>query len=396
MGRTDDADLPDRLFWPLLGVFFAGGLLASSEALLVPRTQLSLHLGYAQASVVQLVYYAGYLLFAWPATAATVRLGPVRAIAGGLALVAVGCTMLALSQAAPRFVRMLASLLLLSSGVTILQIACNGLVATTGPKPCAARQFTLLQGFNALGTVVGPLASSALLLGAGARIRGQAPFMLLAVAFGLLASLFLAARRSPTLTAAPPTLARLAAVAGSRPTGGGATAIFAYVGAEVTVASLAVAYVTLPTGVHVSAVAAGRLVSLYWGGAMLGRFAGAAMMRRVAADRLLVAAAVGALTLVTVAATVHGVVGAAALLGVGLCNSVIFPITYGLAMPIEAELVPLAAMLLCMAVVGGAVVPMLTGLIADRFSLRPALFVPGLCYLVVLGFAGQVRRAAPR
>lgn len=393
--RPTDPDPIGQIFWPLLGLFLGGGLLASIEALMVPRLQLALHLGYARALTVQLVYYAGYLLFALPATLATMRLGPMRAMAGAVGLVAVGCALLAMAQTTLRFAALLSALLLLSSGVTVLQIACNGLVATAGPRSRATARFTLLQGFNALGTVLGPLLAAWALLGASAHGAARGLFLLLAGGFGLLALSLLRARNllphPPATTDAAP--ARLGRLLQRRELTLGVAAIFAYVGAEVTIGSLGVAYLTLPTSLHASPVAAGQLVSLYWGGAMVGRFAGAAILRRLSPDRLLATASSGAVLLVASAIVLPGAGGATALLGIGLCNAVMFPVIYGIAMPAETKDAPLAAMLLCMAVVGGAVVPMLTGLLADRTSLRAALAVPGLCYLTILLFA---RRNAAR
>jgi FHS family L-fucose permease-like MFS transporter len=167
----------------------------------------------------------------------------------------------------------------------------------------------------------------------------------------------------------------------------GVIAIFAYVGAEVTIGTLAVGYLMLPNTIGAGAVAAGRLVSLYWGGAMVGRFAGSWLLRHIPAARLLSLAACGALLLLAVVIGVGGIAGAMAILAVGLCNSVMFPLGYTLAMPEDEADAPLASMLLCMAVVGGAVIPMLTGYVADARGLVLSLIIPGACYIVILAFA---------
>jgi FHS family L-fucose permease-like MFS transporter len=173
----------------------------------------------------------------------------------------------------------------------------------------------------------------------------------------------------------------------------GATAIFAYVGAEVTIGTLAVNYLMLGTTASLTAVTAGSLISLYWAGAMIGRFAGAFLVRRIGPAAILRAACCGALALVLVAIGVQGIPGAVALLAIGLCHSVMFPLIYTLALPEDDADAPIAAMLLCMAVVGGAVIPVLTGLAADRFGLVRSFLVPASCYVVIFGFA-RSRRAA--
>ncbi len=385
-----DGPLPRRFFGLMIGVFLGGGVLASVEALLVPRLKLTLGLGYAEALLVQLVYYLGYLLFAIPATIVAARMGAIRATAAGLTMMAAGCLLVALAQTSARFSALLAALLLLSSGVTILQIACNGLMATLGDGARAVTRFTLLQGFNALGTVLGPLAAAWFLLGRG---PAPVPFVAFAAGFAILAVAIRAgADVAPHAQAwQPPTRARLARLCRNPRIVRGTAAIFVYVGAEVTIGTLAANYLMLPGTLALGPVDAGRLVSLYWLGAMIGRFAGAWLLRRIAAPTLLGRAATGAVLLLTVAIVVRGELGGAALLAVGLCNAIMFPTIYALTMPASAEDVPTASMLMCMAVVGGAAIPMATGLLADRTTLPIALACPALCYAAVLLFARGVR-----
>jgi MFS transporter, FHS family, L-fucose permease len=388
-------EAPFRLFGLMTGIFLGGGLLNSVEALLVPRLKLLLGLDYAEALLIQLVYYAGYLVLAVPAALLVAWLGAMRAIAAGLTVMAAGCFAVALAQATLGFVAMLGALLLLSSGVTILQIAGNGAMATYGERDRAASRFTLLQGFNSLGTVIGPLIGAWFLLGQG---RGGAlvPFFGLGIGFALLGFGFAINRHLLPDEAdhAVPGVADILRLLARPHILAGAGAIFAYVGAEVALGTLAVNYLMLPDRLALSPLAAGRLVSLYWAGAMVGRFAGAWMLRRVAAPTLLAFACMGAVLLVVVAITRHDLAGAAALLAVGLCNSIMFPTIYALAMPSRPRDVPAVSMLLCMAVVGGAAVPLLTGLVADRTTLAVSLSVPALCYVVILLFARSRRTAA--
>jgi FHS family L-fucose permease-like MFS transporter len=388
--RADiETDRAARLFLLMLGVFFGGGLLASCETLLVPRLKLLLGLDYAQALLVQLLYYAGYLLFAWPASVLTARLGLMRVVAGALAVMALGCLAVAAAQTALSFGALLVALLLLSSGVTVLQIACNGAMATLGTRDRATARFTLLQGFNALGTVIGPLAGAWFLLGNGSEAVARIPFLFFALAFGFMALAFGANRGLlPDVGAiGTPTVARMRALLRTPRILRGTAAIFAYVGAEVTVGALAVSYLMLPDRLAADAVTAGRLVSLYWTSAMVGRFAGAWVLRRYPAAKLLAWASVAAIASLAGAIFLSGIAGSIALLAVGLANSIMFPTIYSLAMPADSDDVPTAAMLLCMAVVGGAVVPLATGLAADRLGLVVALMLPAACYVVVLCFA---------
>ena len=389
-----ESDRAARLFTLMLAVFLSGGLLASSETLLVPRLKLLLDLDYAQALLVQLLYYAGYLLFALPASILTARIGLMRAVAIALAVMTAGCLAVAAAQTSLSFGALLVALLLLSSGVTVLQVACNGAMATLGSRDRATARFTLLQAFNALGTVLGPFVGAWFLLGHSSEAVARIPFLFFALVFGVLAIAFAANRRLLPGTGAigVPTVARLRNLMRSARTVRGTVAIFAYVGAEVTIGALAVSYLMLPDRLNAGAVTAGRLVSLYWTSAMVGRFAGAWVLRRWHAAALLTWASIAAIASLSAAILFSGIAGSVALLAVGLANSIMFPTIYSLAMPPEPDDVPTAAMLLCMAVVGGAIVPMATGLAADRIGLLAALALPAACYAVILYFA---RREAP-
>ena len=383
-----DTDRAARLFALMLAVFMGGGLLASCETLLVPRLKLLLGLDYAQALLVQLLYYLGYLLFAWPATILTARIGLMRAVAIALAVMAAGCLSVAAAQTSLAFGAILIALLLLSSGVTILQVACNGAMATLGRRGQATARFTLLQGFNALGTVIGPLAGAWFLLGHGSEAMARIPFLFFALAFGALALAFAMNRDLLPRSGAigTPTYARLRGLLRSPRMLRGTIAIFAYVGAEVTIGALAVSYLMLPDRLNAGALTAGRLVSLYWTSAMVGRCAGAWILRRTPAATLLAWASIAAIASLAVAILFSGIAGSIALLAVGLANSIMFPTIYSLAMPSEADDVPTASMLLCMAVVGGAIVSMATGLVADRVGLVDALVLPAACYGIILYF----------
>ncbi|WP_343046905.1 MFS transporter [Sphingomonas chungangi] len=384
----------DRLFRLLIGVYLGGGLLNSIVNLLVPRLRITLGLDYAQALCVHLAYYSSYLVFALPITLWSMRLGYMRAIAVGLATMAAGCLFFVVAQGERSFALVLASLLVMSSGVTFLQISGNAVTTAFGPSARMAPRFTLLQAFNSFGTVIGPLVGAWFLLGQGGNSAPILPFVVGAGGLVLLAGTFWAHRRMFAQGRSDRQVwPRVGIVAGAKRMRFGALAIFVYVGAEVTIGTLAVNYLMLDGTLHLSAVAAGQLVSLYWAGALVGRFAGSFALRRIGPVPILGGACLAALILLAVAIAGQGMAGAVALLAVGLCNSVMFPLTYALALPDDADDAPIAAMLLCMAVVGGAVVPVLTGLAADQIGLPHSFVVPALCYLVIFGFARSRRPA---
>lgn len=402
-GARPEQTLPEedaiaaRLFRLSIGVFFIGGFVTSSVSLLVPRLKLMLDLDYKGALLVQLSFYSSYLLFALPITAVIVARGYMRSIALGLAIMTAGCLGLALSQQLLAFALVLGALLLLSAGQTFLQMAANTVITVTAPGRNGAHRLTLLQAFNSLGTVLGPLVSAPLLLAGldratpGARTAAALPFAGMALATGGLALAYALHRtlldRRAGATRSATVGAGILPVLRHRRLRGGILAIFFYVGAEVAIGALLPSVLMRPDRLAAPPVLAGQLAALYWGGAMLGRLAGAWAMRRFPETRLLFAAACGAAALTLAAILLPGAAGAAALVAVGLCNAIMYPTIYALALPDDARLAPVASTWLCMAVVGGALVPMLTGAVADAAGLLTALLVPAACYGVVGHFA---------
>jgi FHS family L-fucose permease-like MFS transporter len=135
-------------------------------------------------------------------------------------------------------------------------------------------------------------------------------------------------------------------------------------------------------------VQAGKYLAMYWGAAMVGRFAGSALMQRVAANRVLAAAALVNAVLIGAAMAVGGPFAMWALLLTGLFNSIMFPTIFSLALEGLGHLTSQGSGLLCMAIVGGAVVPLLQAALADKLSLLLSFIVPLLCFLYI-GFYGS-------
>jgi FHS family L-fucose permease-like MFS transporter len=167
----------------------------------------------------------------------------------------------------------------------------------------------------------------------------------------------------------------------------GAIGLFTYVGAEVAIGSFLVNYFGLPTIAGLTASSAAGFVSFYWGGAMIGRFLGAAVLRRIKAAYLLALCAIAAATLVTASMLLGGRTAMWTMLAVGFFNSIMFPTIFALGV---AELGPLTGSgsgILTMAIVGGAILPLVQGVIADHIGLHHAFILPVLCYLYILFYA---------
>jgi FHS family L-fucose permease-like MFS transporter len=385
-----------RLFRLSIGTYFMGGFLVSLVSLLVPRLKLLMGLDYFRASLVQLAFHSSYLLFALPITAWLVRIGYMRGIALGIAVMVIGCLGFIGAAGIANYPAVLLGLLTLAAGITFLQIAGNIVIAIAEPDERAISRMTMLQGFNSIGTVLAPLIGASFLLTDASTRHSDSgwvmltlPFIASAAVLALMAIAFFRARNLLDGLPAPKhvPLAQLGRVLSEPRLMAGTVAMFGYVGAEVTIGSLLANYLVRHDVLGVTPVTAGRLVSLYWAGAMIGRFAGAFLLARWRPPRVLAGVAVGAMLLVLVAMGATGLIGASALIAVGLCNSIMYPTLFALSLPDDETAAPYASMALCMAVVGGAVLPVMTGALADAYGLRAAFSLSVVCYLGIALFA---------
>ena len=397
---TANQDSATRLFRLSIGVFFIGGFLSSMISLFVPRMKLVYGLDYVQALLVQFAFHTSYLLFAFPIALAIMAIGYMRSTVTGLSVIALSCGLFLLAHGLHNYATILLALLAMSAGITFLQIAANTVVSVVGNAEGAAYRLTLLQAFNSIGTVIAPLVAAQYVLGSPrssgfVAVREIAPPFLFAILVltALAIAFFLRRNLLDKADQANLSGARFdwPALLGNRRLIAGTVATFLYVGAEVAIGALLVLYLVMPDVFGATPVDAARLVSLYWGGAMVGRLIGAYAMKYVRPCDLLTVVGVSAALLVGIAAALHGWTGGIALLAVGLCNSIMYPTIYVLALPEDPRLATPGGTLLCMAVVGGAIVPLLTGALADRFGLATSLVLPALCYLFIAAFGRACR-----
>jgi len=406
----------------VVALFFAWGFATVLIDTLIPKLKGLFALNYAEAMLTQFAFFIAYLLISAPAAAFLARVGYLRTIVVGLTVMAAGCLLFAPAAAAGVYWGFLAALFIMACGITTLQVAANPLIAVLGSSARSHSRLNLAQAFNSLGTFIGPFVGAALILQGGVAAPDtakmgaetlaayrqaeahavQAPFLGIAVLLVVLAAVFWFLRRSPAAPSATRTEANLSALAllRQRPRlAFGVLSIFLYVGAEVAIGSLMINYLMEPRTLALSAAAAGQLVAFYWGGAMVGRMIGSGVMLRVPAGRVLMACALGAAALVALSGASTGYLAAGAIVAVGLCNSVMFPTIFSLAIEELGPDTPQGSGLLCMAIVGGAIVPLITGALADRVGLALALLAPAACYLWIaayglLAHAGRLDRSA--
>jgi MFS transporter, FHS family, L-fucose permease len=384
----------------LTTLFFMWGLITSLNDILIPHLKAIFTLSYVQVMLIQFCFFGAYLVMSYPSGYLVERLGYRRGIVIGLSTAGVGCLLFYPAAGLASYQFFLGALFVLASGITLLQVAANPYVAVLGKPEHASSRLNLTQAFNSLGTTIGPFVGSMLILTAAAKGSGtarsaadaatvQMPYIGLAAALFLIAVAF-SLFRLPVIagTQAPPAGEgrHIPSVWSYRHLVLGAVAIFTYVGAEVSIGSFLVNFMSRPEIGGLTENVAGRYLSLYWGGAMVGRFIGAVVLRKIKPGYVLAFnATIVALLLVT-AMTVGGSTAMWAVICIGLFNSIMFPTIFTLAIDGLGPRTGEGSGVLCMAIVGGAIVPVIQGFAADHIGILLSFVVPAVCYLYIVHY----------
>ncbi|MFG6428897.1 sugar MFS transporter [Roseateles sp. LYH14W] len=393
-------------------LFFMWGLLTSLNDVLIPHLKSVYSLSYVQAMLVQFCFFGAYFLVSIPAGALIKRLGYQRGAVAGLVIAAAGCALF-YPAAEGGYGLFLGALFVLAAGITLLQVAANPYVTALGDPATASSRLTLTQAFNALGTTVAPALGGLLILPGAvlsldelARLPEaeqlayrakeaamvQGPYLALAAALLALALLFALARLPRVAAHADAGRAGLRDALRHRHLLLGVVCIFVYVGAEVSIGSFLINFMGEGHIAGLSHAEAALYVSYYWGGAMVGRFIGAAVMRYVSPGRVLAFNAAASVLLIVTATQTQGPLAMWSLLAVGLCNSIMFPTIFSMALHKLGPATGQGSGLLCMAIAGGAIVPFGQGLVADWAGVQTSFLVPAACYLFIVYFGVKYAR----
>lgn len=392
-------------------LFFAWGFITANNDPLIAALKKLYTLNDIEAQVTQSAFFLGYGLFSIPAAALLGRLGASRSILAALGLMVLACLVVPIASSFQTYELVLVALFLMASGITTLQVAANPLAAALGPQERTHVRLLLAQSFNSLGVVLGVQLGSSLML-SGDIFRTDAvvttvaqraiglvqvdhAFLIIAAALATLMVVLFLLRRAIE-AASPPfqTSASPFAALRSRWATFGAATIFIYVGAEVAIGSIMILFLHRTDVLGLGYAEAGWYLGwIYWFGALVGRFIGTALLTRVRAVTLLAVAATMAMVMSLAAFTLSGAAGAYAALSIGLFNAIMFPTIFTLTL--ERSSAPAAATsgLLCLAIVGGGVMPLVVGAVARQFSYAASFAVPALAYLGILAFAFAARRA---
>jgi len=390
-------------------LFFMWGFLTCLNDILVPHLKSIFDLNYAKVMLIQFAFFGAYFVFSIPSAKIIDWMGYQRSMVAGLLTMGVGAFLFVPAASAPSFPLFLGALIVLAAGITCLQVAANPYVTILGRPETASSRLNLTQAFNSLGTFLAPFFGGLLILSAAPKtideIRALAPdalqayrlheaatvkmpyvglgitLVLLAVAIGLFhlpkipqAQRQIGVKVNDSIWKHPSLIF-------------GAIGIFVYVGAEVSIGSFLVNYFSQQEIGGLTEKVAASFVAFYWGGAMVGRFIGSALLQKMSTRGLLGICAVCAAALVAISMLTAGHVAMYSIILVGFFNSIMFPSIFTLGV---AELGPLTgdgSGVMIMAIVGGAILPVAQGAIADRIGIHHAFFLPVICYLYILYFA---------
>jgi MFS transporter, FHS family, L-fucose permease len=398
-------------FTVVTGLFFMWGFITCLNDILIPHLKSVFDLSYLQAALIQFTFFSAYFVMSLPSGKIIASVGYKKGIIIGLGTAGVGTLLFYPAAAFLSYNIFLVALFVLASGITLLQVAANPYVSVLGDPKTASSRLNLAQAFNSLGTTLAPYVGGLLILSStiktadelkampAAEVQAyklaeaaavQLPYIGLAIALFALAGV-IAWFNLPVITTVEgesegdskkessfgeafkvPHLAL------------GAIGIFVYVGAEVSIGSFLVNYIGLPSIKGLSEQAASKFVSYYWGGAMIGRFAGSALLQKVRPG-LLLAVFAGVASVLCVGTTLTtGETAMWLILSVGLFNSIMFPTIFTLGIDGLGKLTNAGSSILIMAIVGGALLPVAMGAMADTIGLQPAFWLPAVCYLYIV------------
>ena len=413
----------------LTTLFFLWGFITVLVDSLVPRLKDVFEMSYAKTVLVQFAFFTAFFVVSVPAGAILSKIGYRKGIVLGLIVMALGCLLFYPAAEFRNFTIFLIGYFTLAGGITVLQVAANPYVALLGSEEGASSRLNLSQAFNSLGTTIAPVVGALFLLSdsvktseeinalstlekvdyyAAEAATVQTPFLLIATFIGILAVVF--------------AFIKLPKVMQESPKGGylsllrnklmlmGALGIFVYVGAEVSIGSFLVNYFddmnlavlvaenelmmnianTIASTFNKSFSNSdpksllGIFIIFYWGGAMIGRFVGAYLTKIIAPGKVLSIFALLAILMIVISINTQGLLSMWSILAVGLFNSIMFPTIFTLTLEGLGDLKAQASGLLCMSIVGGAIIPFVFGGLIDSFGFKTAFILTMLCYGYIL------------
>lgn len=413
LNMTDTTTMPEKNPYQgsliiLTSLFFIWGFITCLNDILIPHLKSVFTLNYTEAMLIQFCFFTAYFVASVPSGYLVEKIGYKGGIITGLSIAGIGCLLFYPAASVHSYSLFLAAFFVLASGITLLQVAANPYVTILGNPKTASSRLTMTQAFNSLGTTIAPYFGALFILSTAVKTADelkplnadelstyqtaqaaavQNPYLLLAaVLFGV--AIIFTLLKLPKIEAAELPASTVNekmhdSAWGYKHLVLGAIGIFVYVGGEVSIGSFLINFLGEPSIAGLTEQDAGKYVSFYWGGAMVGRFIGAAVMQKIQPGKALSFNAVTAAALVLITMLGNGQLAMWAILAVGLFNSIMFPTIFSLAVSGLGRHTGQASGILCAAIVGGAVLPVVQGACADWIGIQQAFFIPILCYCYI-------------
>jgi FHS family L-fucose permease-like MFS transporter len=379
-------------------LFFLFGFITCLNDILVPHLKSLFELNYRQSMFIQFSFFSAYFFFSLPSGYIVRKFGYRIGIVCGLAIAGVGAMGFLPAGHYHSYGIFLAALFVLACGVTLLQLAANPYATALGPPETAPARLNLAQAFNSLGTSIAPILGSYVILSFAGELSGSStslPYFAIGSVLFFLAVVF-KNLALPVITDE----GMESKLDANQKTGTkifehtrlifGILGIFCYVGAEVGIGSILVNYIVSCWAIE--AAQAGHYVAIYWTLTMVGRFLGFYFLKTFRPANCLTFVSCSAACLVALSMLVGNEWSPILLLAVGLFNSIMFPVTFSLSIEGLGRHTSRASSYLCMAIVGGAILPVLQGWMSDHVGLRLAFAIPFAAYLYLVWFALRMRR----
>ena len=423
----------------LISLFFMWGFITCLNDILIPHLKALFNMNYTMTMLIQFTFFGAYFVMSLPAGRIVGKIGYKKGIILGLSITGIGALLFFPASTFISYGMFLGGFFVLASGITVLQVAANPYVVVLGSPETASSRLNLTQAFNSLGTTVAPIFGSMLILANNVEnitekaATVQLPYFAIAATLFLIAVIFVFAKlpiikeqKKDNMSGSAWQYRHLVL---------GAIAIFVYVGAEVSIGSFMINFFSQDYIASLSETDAAKYVALYWGGAMLGRFFGAVSMSDInsnkkniytfliaifsfllawyitaqinlaaiffifvilnivavkigknKANKTLAVFAIAALGLVTLTVLLKGEFAMWTLIAVGLFNSIMFPTIFSLSINGLGKHTSQGSGILVMAIVGGALIPLIMGGLADTIGLHSSFLITIICYAYIVYF----------
>lgn len=370
-------------------LYFMMGLITCLNDTLVPFFKSSFQLNYTQSALVQFYFFVTYGVMSIPAGVIVSKFGFKQSMVAGFAIAAVGTFLFFPASLMHQYYLFLAALFILAIGIVLLQVAANPYITLLGPPETASSRFNLIQALGSLGTTVAPLLGASYILsevrdGMQSSEAVRLPYLCITALVIVIAFVISQLKLPSPVSQAADSGDEQSGIFGFRNLRFGLVALFCYVGAEVSIGSFLTNYIADTAGIVENEAV--TYVALYWGSMLVGRFAGAGVLKIVRAPLVLSICAIAAVVLILVSITSTGMLAAWTMVAVGLCNSIMFATIFSLSVAGLEEHATRASGWLSTAIVGGAIISFLQGVLIDHFNWQVAFMLPLLCYVFILFF----------